>query len=452
MKNPPPFFLTIILIVSLFSFTTISKIEKVNASATKIIFNPSQILVGEGSNFTVQVQTLNAPPFTMFWITINYNTTVIDALNASTWQERYINIDENHGTIEISALTTPPVEGNQTLATINFKAALNSNSTLQLTDTQIYDPQQNPIPHTTETAQIEIVGSLNISLKNAPMAYLEQYITIYGNLTIEETPVNTLFGVEVRSPDNIPLATKIVGSGNGTYPLKILNFYPSDEYGNPLSCFNAGFQAHFTITVKNLENENLPILIVITVFDMYKTPVGFTMFQGTIFSLSEIMFIGSLLIRNDAFNGTAIAYADVFSNWPKNYGIPYCPEQSTTLQIINGATKTPMFISSNEPTIVAQYNFTLRLPLFTGIGNYTIYATSHYKVQRAYAITTFEAKLICDYDNDGKVGPHDLALLIFRYGSTPNSPKWDPNFDINKDGKVGPYDLAFLISNYGKHV
>jgi parallel beta-helix repeat protein len=98
----------------------------------------------------------------------------------------------------------------------------------------------------------------------------------------------------------------------------------------------------------------------------------------------------------------------------------------------------------------------------TGVsmGNYTISANAillegeadltnnHINANKAVQVWPLAA----DFDTDGKVGPHDLALLIFRYGSTPENPKWDPNFDINEDGKVGPYDLAFLISKYGKHL
>jgi len=458
MKNAlnPPFFFIFLNLILLTIFTSTGFVK---ASSTEITFSPAKVLVKEDSNFTIQVQILNSPPFTMFWITINYNTTVLDALNANVtppWENPYINIDENQGKIDISSTTQQPLEGNQTIATITFKAILNSNSTLQFTDTQIYDPQLDPIPHTTKNAQIEIVGPLNITVASVKdLYYLEQNVTIYGNLTVETTPVNSLIGVEVTSPKNTTVMTRIIFSStptNTSYPLEILSFYPSDEHGNPLNSFNAGSQAYFTITVKNLENGNLPLLIVITVFDRYNTPIGFTIWQGTIFSSSSLMYIGPIFIKEEAFNGTAAAYANLFSNWPKNQGIPYCPEKSVEFQVMNGVTKSPVTLPSTNPAFEAQYNLTFRLPLYTGMGNYTIYTTSHYKVQNAYAASTFLAKLICDFNEDGKIGPYDFALFSLTYGSTPEDPDWLPEADFDNNQKIGPYDFAILALNYGKHV
>ena len=55
-----------------------------------------------------------------------------------------------------------------------------------------------------------------------------------------------------------------------------------------------------------------------------------------------------------------------------------------------------------------------------------------------------------DFNGDFKVGPADFALLSAAYGSTPTSPKWNPNCDVNDDNKVGPADFAQLSAHYGQ--
>jgi len=427
------------------------RVKPANASTPKLTFTPLQILVKEESNFTVQAQILDSPPFTMFWIIIAYNPTFIDALNATTWPDGYINIDKEQGKIDVSATTTQSLQGNQTLATITFKAVQSGNTTLQFESSEIYDPQLNPITHIAETAQVEIVGPLNLAIAYSQPIYLEQYLTIYANLTMKETPINSLLGVEIVSPKNTTVMTRVLGSVTGDYPIQILTFYPSDQYGNPKNTFTVNYQAYFTTRVQNLKNETLPILIVINVLDRYDTPIGFTICQTSIYRLSELLFIGPVLIRDYAFNGTAKAYINIFSEWPRNWGIPYCREESVTFQIINGVTKTPLFIPSDNP-IKAQYNLTLRLPLSTGKGNYTIYATSTYKVQNAYNTTTLQARLICDFNNDGKVGPYDFTIFALSYGSTQKDPNWLPEADYDKNQKIGPYDFTVLAINYGKYV
>ena len=427
------------IIINLFLPTLLTPIKTVNAQSTEIIFNPSKIQVAEQSNFTVQIQTLNAPQFIMFWITINYNTTVMDALNASTWQGGYINIDEDQGTIDLCATTLQPLEGNQTLATIIFKAIKSSNSTLQFTNTQIDDPQNNPIPHTTETAQIEIVGPINLTLQTSKQSYyLGENVTVYGNSTVEDSPISSLVGLEIWTREG-PKLTRIANSSyipsTTEWPVNIINFYPSDEYGNPTSGFTAGYQAYFTITVQNLKDENLPILIVINVFDMYKTIIGFTIFQGTIFKSSQIMFIGPVLIQKSAFSGTATAYVNIFSDWPKNQGIPYYPEKAVNFQITGGSTGTPPTFPPSNQVFSAQFNITFRLPPTGGLAKWEVYATTAYKIQTAITKASFvAANLFVDDDKPADFNSIQSAInaandtnTIYVYNGT-----YYENIKINK--------------------
>jgi hypothetical protein len=74
-----------------------------------------------------------------FSLTVNYNTTVLDALNGNVtvpWVTNELIIDEGAGTISMSSNDfANPLEGNQTLAMIEFHAVAHSNSSLTLSDT-----------------------------------------------------------------------------------------------------------------------------------------------------------------------------------------------------------------------------------------------------------------------------------------------------------------------------
>jgi plastocyanin len=56
-----------------------------------------------------------------------------------------------------------------------------------------------------------------------------------------------------------------------------------------------------------------------------------------------------------------------------------------------------------------------------------------------------------DLNADFKVGLPDLVILAQAYGTTPSSPKWNPNADIDGNGAVGLSDLVMLAEHYGQH-
>ena len=49
-----------------------------------------------------------------------------------------------------------------------------------------------------------------------------------------------------------------------------------------------------------------------------------------------------------------------------------------------------------------------------------------------------------DFDNDGAVGPADLAQVLGFWGKNPGHPA-----DLDGDGIVGPMDLAIVLGNWG---
>jgi hypothetical protein len=52
---------------------------------------------------------------------------------------------------------------------------------------------------------------------------------------------------------------------------------------------------------------------------------------------------------------------------------------------------------------------------------------------------------------DGVVNMRDIALVARCFGSTPGSPYWNPNADINNDGIVNMKDIALVARHFGQH-
>ena len=90
-------------------------------------------------------------------------------------------------------------------------------------------------------------------------------------------------------------------------------------------------------------------------------------------------------------------------------------------------------------------------------GNYTISASaSVVPAETDILDNTFTDGIVGvtlpgDATGDWRVGPADFAYLSASYGSTPGTPKWDPNADFDCNDKVGPSDFAYLSAFYGQH-
>jgi parallel beta-helix repeat protein len=66
------------------------------------------------------------------------------------------------------------------------------------------------------------------------------------------------------------------------------------------------------------------------------------------------------------------------------------------------------------------------------------------------SVFTLIVPLLGDINKDGIIDIFDAIQLATAFGSTPTSPKWNPEADINKDDVVDIYDAIILSSNYGK--
>jgi hypothetical protein len=55
-----------------------------------------------------------------------------------------------------------------------------------------------------------------------------------------------------------------------------------------------------------------------------------------------------------------------------------------------------------------------------------------------------------DVNGDGKVDMGDVVSILKAFGSTPGTPRWNPNCDIEGNGKIGMGDVVIALRNFGK--
>jgi hypothetical protein len=408
-----PFLLFVILTTSIvFPLSWIQPVK--SQTSPELLFFPSPFMVAIDENFTIYVEIRNAPLFASFSINIAYDNTTLAPYNV-TLLVPWVGgggINPISQRIKVDAYTFSEIlEGNQTLVKIDMTGITRGNTTLTWDGTEIKDPDFVPIPHIGINGTIEIVGHANLTMATDQSAYyLGSNATVYGNLTLDDVPEATLIGIEARTQEGTKLV-RTVQSGYippTTWLIEVLNFYPSDEFGNPQSGFYSGFPGYVTVEVSSHSNETLPLLLTVDIFDKYNSTFGISIRQSTIlpqtFNQTSIL---SLPLSSQLPNGTAKAYLSILSDWPRNGGYPYCPEQSTSFQFIGGSTTVPPSFPPNIQNDTSNFNLTFKLPNSGGLAKWTTYASTFYKAQHLLVQKQFAAANFF-VDDDG---PADYTTI-----------------------------------------
>ena len=408
-----PFFV-LFIIITLVQFAGVFPIQ--STSTTQLTFSPLSSIAEVETNFTVNVEIVNAPLIRSFSINMVYNSTMIQANNATLlipWQGG-IAINPNASTIKIDASTNDEqfLEGNQSLAAINLGGMMRGNTTIFYNGTEIRDVDWGEVPHGNVTGQIEIIGHLNLTIAtDETKYYLGSNATAYGNFTVDDLPESSQVGIELQSQEGSKMIRSVsVGPAQPptSWPIEVLSFYTSNEFGDPQSGFWAGFPAYVTIMIASHSDNVLPLVMVVNAFDKYNCPVGLTYSQSAIgLGTTNQTSILNLPLSSQYPNGTMKAYLNMFSDWPRNGGNPYCTEQSAIFEFLGGSTSPPPSYPSGNQTYVANYNLTFKLPDLNGLARWTVYTATIYKSKRLQAQTSFiAANLFVDDD-----GPADYSSI-----------------------------------------
>jgi hypothetical protein len=184
---------------------------------------------------------------------------------------------------------------------------------------------------------------------------------------------------------------------NAAGTLNIVSVVACDASGTPQNSLTPGKIGYFKVTYDYSGSDGPYVLFTANVYDVGNNPVGVACSNVSV-SQGESSTILSLLIPKSAAVGNGTVYADAYTDWPANGGLPLCPEVSAVFLI-------------DPPLLPGDVTGPNGVP-------------------------------------DGKVNMMDITAIIAHFGTKPTSPNWNPIMDINKDGVVNIRDLAIAICNY----
>jgi hypothetical protein len=151
------------------------------------------------------------------------------------------------------------------------------------------------------------------------------------------TPVDTYYTIKAQA-SIVTNETDLVDNTltNGTVvirTLKTIEAIPCDHAGNPKISFETGSISYFKVKIDDTALEPASLQMTINIYDSNNTVIGVASFQGSITSGVSTFIVGTP-IPSSAHLGNATVYANAYTDWPHNGGIPYCPETSAIFQII----------------------------------------------------------------------------------------------------------------------
>jgi hypothetical protein len=301
-----------------------------------------------------------------------------------------------------------------------------------------------PLTATTNAQQLEID-----LFTNKPSYWLGDPVQVFGYLFYNDMRVSDgVISVEMDDSTGWPLLFRTLNTGNPptTETIEILSVFPSDQNGNPKSSFKQGTLAYFTTTVRNKNNTEVTFELTLTVFDSAQGIMDTTRMKISRLSpQTNGTFILSMYMLDNAPTGTAIVYANTFTDLPGLNGTALSIEKSATFTVTSSLAATSS--RTSQASIQAQggtffTNFTV--PLYQHYGNYNITITCKYLNQTAIAKKTIEIR-VPDLNGDNKVNVLDLIVVAGSLGWT-----GQPGViaaDVNRDGTVNVLDLI-LVSKY----
>jgi hypothetical protein len=289
---------------------------------------------------------------------------------------------------------------------------------------------------------------LDVQLKTDRQTYnVGDPVLITANATLDGNPYSTVIAIEVTNPDGNTLLLRTIKTGNvsGSYwKVIITDLFPCDSKGNPKTTFKRGTLAYASYTVENIDVVDHEIKIAFHIQCSDNTPMlAYYAFEGVIEAGKQMTTIASFPIPSSAPKGEAKIFLGIFDNSPKNGGTPYCPEKTASFYIESTTPSMP-----NQPEYLQA---TFSLPRTdVKLGNYTVYAAVKYYVQTSFKSKTFQVILLGDLVKDGLINMKDIVACINLFFTTPNSPNWNPDADIDKSGRVDMKDIVFVVQSFGK--
>jgi len=288
---------------------------------------------------------------------------------------------------------------------------------------------------------------LDVQLKIGKQTYnVGDPVLITVNATLDGQLYKTVIAVEIRDPyeNTYLLRTIKTGDVSSSYwKINITELYASDAKGNPKTTFKKGEMAYVKYIIKNIDVVTHHVKVALYIQYSDNTPmIALYPFEGDLEGGQQYTTIASMPIPTTAIQGEAKIFLGVFDDTPKNGGTPYCPERSATFYI---ESTTPSF-----PIQPETFNISFSMPKKdVKLGNYTVYVATRYFLQTSFESKKFQVILLGDIVKDGIINMRDITACILLFQTTPSSPNWNPDADVDKSGKVDMRDVTFLILHFG---
>jgi len=228
---------------------------------------------------------------------------------------------------------------------------------------------------------------------------LRESVHIQGMLKQDGSPVSeALVGIEVRDPSGLPVTFRTEPTSNiseTSWPVDFVDLYPCDSSGNPKYSFVVKQTLWIGCIVKNFDDRPHSLLVAISLYDGNAIPLGVWYPLSTTLDPGErrTIFFMATKIPAWAYPGNANIYASIFSGFPKDGGVPYCPEKLVSFEIKrNPDLSYYNFPSSVPPTPNGIYFSTFRLSPEQKPGTYNVFVSGVKGVASVHNATTFSVE------------------------------------------------------------
>lgn len=431
----------------------------------------SNVGLTPGSDFSVDVDVINASDVAGLEFSLGFNATLLNANSVISGSfiplAATINseIDNATGLVKFNVSTSSPMNGDGILAQIDFHVLDLGNTLLHLYGIQLVDSLGQPLNFTSADGSFDnvLLAKLAVEPPEIIDPTLVPPATFKINVTIED--VRDLYGYQFNLTfDNnvlVCLQTEVLDVLNETYyiPNQMIDNTRGFVFINvtyyspaiPLDIDGPTTLVTIKFRVKSLGATNLTLTDTGLV-DPDGQPITHEVHDGFFQSLIVDVGIVDISAAPTALypggNVNVSVTATNTGNATETFSIDVY-RNSTLLTTLNVTGLTPntnytitfvwntLGVSWGKYVLSAQI---LPLPFETHISDNTLIDG------------IVKLKIPGDINNDDVVDIFDATLASLAFASKPGSPNWNPDADLNGDGLVDIFDMIILSSHFGQKI
>jgi len=173
----------------------------------------------------------------------------------------------------------------------------------------------------------------NFTVVDLPPVYAEHVTFSWDTIGVPPGDYTLSSQIDVVSGENETDDNSFVDGAVSIESLAIIEGFLCDSSGNPKDNTPKEALAYFKIGLNNTATEPTDVLVTLNVYDNLSNVIGLASFQGPVLS-GESSFILGIPIPQWSHYGAATAYANAFTDWPFEGGVPYCQEIATDFEVL----------------------------------------------------------------------------------------------------------------------